>query len=383
MEDLAGTRPHKVIAIISSQAFSIVNFRGTLIRDLVANKFMVYALAPDFDEPLRRQVVQLGASPVDMSMSRTGINPLRDTLDTARLACLLRRLKPDVCLSYFIKPAIFGTLAAFLAKVPKRVVMIEGLGYIFTDSGEPLPWRRRLLKFIVEHLYRIGLSKADSVIFLNKEDTTEFISKNIVSDTKAVLIDGIGIDLKEWLPAPAVIYPVTFIMVARLLREKGVNEFAEAARRVKAIHPQARFILLGGMDLNPGGLKENEVRRWVAEGILEWPGHVEVKPWVAQSSVFVLPSYYREGLPRSTLEAMAMGRAVITTDTPGCRETVVDGVNGYLVAVRNPLALASAMLRFADEPELIVSMGNASRRLAEERFDVQKINQTLQNLLVG
>ena len=165
-------------------------------------------------------------------------------------------------------------------------------------------------------------------------------------------------------------------LVAHLLREKWVEDYAAAARLVKQQHPQARFILLGGLDENPGSITQAEVQTWVDEGVLEWPGHSAVPPWLAQTSVFVLPSY-REGVPASTQEAMAMGRAIITTDVPGCRETVVDGDNGFLVPVRDPQALAQAMLRFINQPELIARMGVRSRQMAEEKFDVHKVNARL------
>jgi glycosyltransferase involved in cell wall biosynthesis len=171
--------------------------------------------------------------------------------------------------------------------------------------------------------------------------------------------------------------PVTFMLAARMLREKGIVEYAKAARIIKQKHPDTRFILLGSLDTNPGGLSHAEIDGWVAEGILDWPGHVhDVQDWLAQTSVYVLPSY-REGVPRSTQEAMAMARPIITTDAPGCRETVVDGTNGFLVPVRNADALAKAMERFILQPDLIEKMGQASRSMAEERFDVRKINQVI------
>lgn len=363
----------KTIAIITSQAFSLVNFRGPLIRELVARQVKVFALAPDFDDEQRRAILELGAQPVDFSLARTGMNPLRDGLDTIRLALLLRRLRPDVTLGYFIKPVIYGTLAAWVARVPRRVGMIEGLGYVFTPSGNSMTWRRQWLQRAVSGFYKLSLAKAHKAIFLNPDDINEFVGKGLVEENKVANLGGIGVDLDEWFPVPVVQKPMTFLLVARLLREKGIVEYAEAARRVKAIHPAARFVLLGGLDPNPGGLSRAEVESWVNEGLLEWPGHVPVKPWLAQASVYVLPSY-REGVPRSTQEAMAMGRPVITTDAPGCRETVVEGENGFLVPVRDPEALAKAMLRFIENPQLVETMGRASRALAERRFDVNKVN---------
>lgn len=370
----------KSIVIISSQAFSLINFRGQLIGDLVRADIKVFALAPDYDASLREQVVKLGAEPIDFRISRTGMNPLHDICDTFRLASLLRKLRPEVMLGYFIKPVIFGTLAAWMARVPRRIAMIEGLGYVFTPAGVSLPLHRQVLRTVVSLLYRFSLSRARRVIFLNRDDIDEFVQRDIVNRSKIVHLKGIGVDLNKWVFVPPVCAPVTFILVARLLREKGVHEYVAAARRIKAVDASVRFVLLGGLDLNPGGLAESEVRAWVDEGLLEWPGHVDVAPWMAQASVFVLPSY-REGLPRSTQEAMAMGRAVITTDVPGCRETVVDGVNGFLVPARDENALAQAMRKFVKDPSLIASMGRESYQMAVDRFDVHVINRQLIEVL--
>ena len=363
----------KTLAIISSQAFSVVNFRGPLIRALVLSGARVYALAPDYDEAIRQQVIAMGAEPVDFELSRAAINPARDIVDTFRLTQLLRKLRPDVTLGYFIKPVIYGTLAAWIAGAPRRIALIEGMGYVFTLSGNDFSIRRRLLRWTVSLMYRVSLACAHKVIVLNNDDIEEMARGGLANPAKIVHLDGIGVDLEKWSLAPAVTAPITFILVARLLREKGVFEYLAAARIVKKQAPTARFILLGAADLNPGSLHPSELQGWVDEGVLEWPGHVDVKPWLCQASVFVLPSF-REGLPRSTQEAMAMGRAVITTDVPGCRETVIDGMNGFLVPARDHSALADAMMKFVDNPSLIVTMGQSSHQMAIDRFDVHKIN---------
>jgi glycosyltransferase involved in cell wall biosynthesis len=367
-------------ALITSQAFSLSNFRGPLISVLVAKGIEVLAIAPDYDESTRASVRAFGAVPIDCSFSRTGINPIHDGLNTLRLALLLRHLRPDVTLCYFIKPVIFGTVAAWLASVPRRVAMIEGLGYVFTDSGKRQPLLRKLLRSLVSTLYRFALARAHKIIFLNSDDINEFVSAGLVQEAKVIKLGGIGVDLADWPLTKPFNQPITFLLVARLLREKGILEYVEAARLVKSHYPEVRFVLLGGLDTNPGSLGQSEVQAWVTEGLLEWPGHVAVKPWLVQASVFVLPSY-REGVPRSTQEAMAMGRAVITTNAPGCRETVDEGVNGILVPVRDVPALANAMLRFVETPALIATLGLESRRLAEERFDVCKINARLLTIL--
>lgn len=373
----------KRMAIISSQAFSLVNFRGPLIRELTAQGVGVVALAPDYTPELRSQVQALGAEALDYSLDRAGMNPIRDAVDTLRLARILRRIRPQVTLGYFAKPVVFGTIAAWLACVPLRIAMIEGLGYAFMHDETARSMPRRLLRRIVTGLYRFALGKAARVILLNKDDVRDLCDAGVLAASKAILIPGIGVDLDAFRPAPVVAEPLTFMLVARLLREKGVYDFVEAARTVRGLHPNVRFVLVGGKDANPGSVSDEQLTAWQAEGVIEWTGPVpDVRPYLASASVFVLPSYYREGVPRSTQEAMAMGRPVITTDAPGCRETVDEGVNGFLVPVRRPAALAQAMQCFIAEPSLIATMGAASRRLAEERFDVRRINRQMLAALV-
>jgi glycosyltransferase involved in cell wall biosynthesis len=369
------------IALIGNQAFSLLNFRGPLIEDLVAAGAQVFAFAPDYDAAARERVRALGAEPVDFSISRSLGNPVYELRDIVRLAQAFRRFRIDVSFSFIVKVTIYATLAARLVGVPRRAAMIEGLGFAFIEEEGSASWRKRLIRQVVVTLGRLSLPMARPLIVLNPDDQEMVVRLRWAKPEHVVCLGGIGVDLDQWRPAPPVTEPLTFLLAARLLREKGIVEYVEAAQRVKARHPQVRFVLLGGLDDNPGALTEGEVRRWVQEGTIEWPGHVEVKPWLAQASVYVLPSYYREGVPRSTQEALAMGRPVITTDAPGCRETVVDGENGFLVPVRDVEALAERMLWFVEHPEAIGPMGVQSRRLAEERFDVRQINRRLMALL--
>jgi glycosyltransferase involved in cell wall biosynthesis len=365
------------IAIITSQAFSVWNFRGPLIRALTDQGVIVYALAPDFDDLSRKRVRELGAVPIDYILMRTGMNPVHDISAFFNLLQLLKRLSPDVALAYFIKPVIYGSIAAWQARVPKRFSMIEGLGYVFMEDTESITWKRRMLRCVISYLYKFSLSFNKKVFFLNKDDIHQFVVKGIVNEKKVVRIDGIGLNLAYYMFMSSVLRPITFILIARMLREKGVYDFVEAARQVRLRYPAVRFLLVGGVDQNPGSLTETELRSWVNEGLVEWPGHVtDVRPWFAQSSVFVLPSY-REGMPRCSQEAMAMGRPVITTDSIGCRETVEDGINGFIVPVRDPASLARAMIRFIESPDLIEIMGREGRRIAEERFDVHVINRQI------
>lgn len=365
------------IAILVSEASSLIHFRGPLIKLLASRGIRVLALAPNYTPDTRIQVEAIGAEPVDFSLSRTGTDPFRDVRDMLSLVRLFRQLRPDVALSYAVKPILYGSLAAWWAGVPRRFGLFAGLGYVFmseTDSGS---LKHRLLRRIVSRLLKFSIGKTDNIFFQNVDDLNELHRLGILPRDKGMLIGATGVKLDEWTIAPPVTRPVTFLLAARLLREKGILEFAKAARRVRASHPDTRFILLGKFDSNPSGLTPEEVQGWVGEGLLEWPGHVPVQPWLEQASVFVLPSYYREGVPRSIQEAMAMGRPVITTNAPGCRETVIDGQTGFLVPPRDVDALTERMLRFIDTPDLVAKMGLASRQLVEDRFDAEIINQKL------
>jgi glycosyltransferase involved in cell wall biosynthesis len=370
------------IAIISSQAFSLVNFRGSLIRSMTERQIKVYAVAPDFDGVMRERVSVLGAQAVDCSFSRGGTNPLRDLIDIIKLTRLLRTLAPDVTLAYFIKPVIYGSIASWLARIPMRFAMIEGMGYAFADDASSYSGLRRVLRWLVAHLLRFAVRRNNRVFVLNQDDVALLIAEKMATEAQIVYLDGIGVDLEHYALAEPVVDPMTFVLMARMLREKGVYEFVEAARHVRMLYPRTRFLLVGGVDLNPGSITEAELRSWVEERLLEWPGQAtDVRPWLAQASVFVLPSFYREGLPRGSQEAMSMGRPVITTDWVGCRETVEDGVNGFLVPVRDSRALAQAMIRFVQSPMLVEEMGRAGRLIAERRFDVRPINARIMQVL--
>jgi glycosyltransferase involved in cell wall biosynthesis len=369
--------------ILSSNAKSIFNFRGHLIKRLVDNGYDVIALAPDYNAQSRLLLWNIGAKPVDCYLTRASINPFHDLIHTLKLAWQIWRIKPDSILCYSIKPVIFGGLAAFLARVPNRVMMIEGLGYIYTYDTSELGIMRRVLRKGVNLLYKLSLSLQQKVIFLNQDDINDFVGEGLVDPHKTVKLGGIGVDLEEWTIDKGSWPPevITFTFVGRLLKEKGVYEFIKAAELVKTSHPEVRFLMLGDIDQNPGSLSEGDLIYSVQSGLIEWPGYVDIKGWLSSTSVFVLPSY-REGVPRSTQEAMAMGLPVITTDVPGCRETVVDGINGFLVAPRDYVALTKAMEKFIEAPSLINKMGKESRRIALESFDVNRINDRLTGIIM-
>lgn len=373
----------KKITLISQNASpGLIIFRKELIQTLSAQGHKVYCFAIDFTDATREQVKSLGGIPVDYSLNRTGLNPLRDIRDTWALSRLLKEINPDLMFSFFAKPVIYGSLAAKLAGVPKRVGMLEGLGFTFTEQPFPLPFKTKLIRWVQVQLYRLSVPLLDKIIFLNPDDPKDLLEKYGIKAKQMEVLGAIGLDLTNY----AFVQPGTskhrFIFIGRLLAEKGINEYIGAARLVKQQYLDAEFVVLGGLDEgNPGGLKKAQLEALIEENIIIYPGHVnDVPHWIAEASVFVLPSY-REGVPRSTQEAMAIGRAVITTDVPGCKETVEHGVNGFIVPKWDEKALAEAMIKFIEQPELIEKMGLESYRIAQDKFDVAKVNQRLLNML--
>lgn len=373
--------PFQRLGLISSQAFSICNFREDLVRVMVRQGVTVFALAPDFDESTLLKVKALGATPVSYFLERSGTNPLSEIRSVLSLYCCLRRLGVDATFSFFIKPVLYGGIASWLAGVPLRYSMIEGAGFIYSEEAQH-SLRRRLLRWVVTRLLRFCMRLSRRVFLLNRDDAELFVTSGLWRSGKVVQLPGVGVDLDRFSYSPPVYCPMTFVLVARLIKEKGVYDFIAAARTLRANGVVARFLLLGAVDECPGAVPLEKLARWVAEGLVEWPGHVSnIKDWVASASVFVLPSYYREGLPRSIQEAMSLGKPIITTDWVGCRDTVQHGVNGFLVPVRSPELLAEAMLRFVQHPSLVERMGRASRHLAEQRYDVSIINGALLSAL--
>ncbi|WP_435988091.1 glycosyltransferase family 4 protein [Sulfitobacter sp. SH22] len=364
------------ILILASYAPSLVNFRGPLIETLIDMGHTVIAAAPDFTEPLHEDLRSIGAISHEIAVSRNGISVLGDIRYCLNIYRLIHEHQPDLLFSYTIKPNIWGAFAAAMAGIAS-ISMVTGLGAAFTVSDAPQNAKKRLAFSIARRLYRWSSSLNKCLIFQNPDDLQDFIDVGCLRDpSKATLVHGSGVDLSHFSPAPSVRKPV-FLMIARLLRNKGVLEYAAAAEILRVRHPDACFRLIGPLDPGIDGIDSADLQAWVAAGTIDYAGAVEdVRPHLADAMVYVLPSY-REGTPRSVLEAMATGRAIITTDAPGCRETVQEGVNGFLVPVRDSVALAAAMEKFIIEPELIDRMGTQSRRIVTEKYDVHKVNAVM------
>lgn len=363
------------ICLVTSYSQSAVNFRSELIRELVSLGHDIYVLAPDHSVATRNALAALGAKTVHYPLERSGMSLTADIRSFLSLFFHFSRYRYDVILSYFLKPNIWGIFAASLARIPRRICMVEGLGYAFTSigttpiSGKSL-LRKRLLKRAISCLYAASFRLSHHIIILNNDDLLELSDKCRLPKQRVLVLGGIGVDLSIWRPTYSYPQDVTFLMVARLLREKGVFEFLQAAEMLKRDFPNASFILLGDVDQNPGSISVSDIMPWTTSGIIDYRGHVDdILSQLQSSSVFVLPSY-REGVPRSSQEALSVGLPVITTDVPGCRETVVHGQNGFLVPPFDPIALYRAMATFLHDPSTIYSMGLNSRSLAETRFDV-------------
>ena len=372
------------IVFIGTVASSFYGFRSDLIHELTKLGHSVYAFTSEGNLEDFNKIRSLGAIPIAYQLKRGGLNPFTDIKSTFLLALKIKKLQPDLVFSYFAKPVIFGTLAAKLARVPKIIGMLEGLGYSFTEQPEGLSKKIKIIKLVQVLLYKITLPKLDKLILLNTDDRKDLLDNYSINVKNVEILGGIGLNLKTYAYSniSSTKNCIKFIFVGRLLKEKGIHDFVNAAIIVKELYPNTQFTILGSIDhSNLGRLKQSELDYLIDSGIINYPGQVDnVQEWIANHHVFVLPSY-REGVPRSTQEAMAIGRPVITTDVPGCRETVIEGVNGFIVEKWDPKALAEKMIYFIENPEQIETMGVESYKIAQEKFDANKVNQRLLKMI--
>lgn len=368
--------------LIASYLPSVLNFRGKLLEAIATKGYEIHILTPDtqqFQDDCQT-LTQLGYHIHNISMQRAGTNPIADAKTLKALYTTIKAIKPDYVLSYTIKPVVYGTLAARMAKVPHIFAMITGLGYAFQTADNQPPSTTQKL---IYSLYKKALQYCQKIIFQNSDDRALFRQLQLMPDNMpTVLVNGSGVNLAQFevmeLPQDeqGKIKP-SFLLIARLLKDKGVQEYIEAAKLIKQQYRDTEFHLVGWIDENPNSINQSQLDDWINQGIVKFWGKLgDVRPAIAACSVYVLPSY-REGTPRTVLEAMAMGRAVITTNAPGCKETIIDGENGFLVPVKSVKELAVAMEKFIIQPSLIESMGQASQKIAIEKFDVQKVNETM------
>jgi len=365
----------RTIVLSANSDWNIANFRQGLIRGLRSAGYEPVVIAPQ-DPAADKRMRDLAVERIPLHIDRAGLNPLADFRLLLKYRSLLQQLRAAAYLSYTIKPNIYGSFAAASLGIP-AIPNVSGLGTAFIQGGG--------LQRFVTWLYRIGFARAPVVFFQNQEDSDLFVSRRIVRLAQSKVLPGSGVDLDRFSPKPLPEGGPVFLFIGRLLRDKGVVEFVEAARNLRSEFPGARFQLLGGLDEgNRTGIRANELAAWVGEGVVEYLGTTDdVRPFIAGATTVVLPSY-REGLPRSLLEAAAMARPLIASDVPGCRQVVDDGTNGFLCAARDASALANRMRRLAHLPRpQQIAMGEAGRSKVQERFSEAFVVQAYLDVLAG
>ncbi|WP_338911165.1 glycosyltransferase family 4 protein [Mycetohabitans rhizoxinica] len=350
------------VVLVANTLWSIVIFRPGLLRTLVRMGVDVVVMAP-VDDTLPR-ARELNVRVIPLELSAKGTNPLRDLMLVRTLVTRYRALKPDLVFHYTIKPNIYGSIAAKLAGVP-CIAVTTGLGYAFVNTN--------LVARVAKALYRFAFRFAREVWFLNGDDRQDFVAQRLVDPAKTQVLPGEGIDLAHFAPRAASVSDghVRFLLIARMLWDKGVGEYVEAARLVRAVYPQAVFQLLGATDVaNPSAISAEQMRTWVAEGVIEYLGTTQdVRDIIARADCLVLPSY-REGVPRTLLEGAAMAKPLVATKAIGCREVVVDGENGLLCAPRDAADLARKLQHIIEMgPDARATMGARGRRMVEQRYD--------------
>ena len=357
--------------IIGAFPSSLINFRGDLIRAAAEQGFDVSAMAAPGDLMTAQQLESEGVQYRTYPVQRNGLNPTADLTTYWQLCRAFREIRPDIALAYTIKPVIWGGIASRKVKSSRFFALITGLGFAFQHGGIS----KKIFCMSICMLYRFALKNAEGVIFQNHNDRDTFIERGIVPAAKCHIVHGSGVNTEIFSASRLPDGPPRFLVIARLLGDKGIREFHAAAQIVRRSFPSAEFEIVGPEDRTRNGIPIQEIQEWHDAGTIHYSGSTsDVRPFISKCHVYVLPSYYLEGLPRTLLEALAMGRPILTTDAPGCRETVEAGVNGFLVPKKNAEALAERMIWLIENRDQWQAMGNSSRRIAEEKFDVRKIN---------
>jgi len=362
------------IAIISPKNRTIYNFRGDLIKEMIRLGHSVFVTGPNHIDV--EKIESLGATFTCIPLEKNGLNIFDDIKYFFKLRSFLKKNKIDISLGYTIKPVIYGSIAARLANVKHISALVTGAGYLFTANT----LKSRLLKIIAKFLYRIGFSCAHHIIFQNPDDRDEFIENSLLKKEKCFVVNGSGVNMNQFKPS-TLPSQLTFFMLGRIMISKGVREYLSAAKIIKEKYPNIRFMLLGAIENIQDSLTMSEIQPFIDNDIIEFFGETSnVTAFYAKTSVFVLPSY-REGTPRTVLEAMAMKRPIITTNAPGCRQTVLNGKTGFLVPIKDTAALAEKMEWMINHPDQIASMGEAAYQHCKDTYDVIHVNQNMLKIM--
>ena len=356
--------------LISPKNRTAYNFRGDLIKEIQSRGYEVIVTGPNQDN--MDKIMDLGVKFVEIPMNKNGLNPMADIRYLRSLIKLAKKEQPVAVLGYTSKPVIYGSIAAKIARVPHKAAMVTGAGYAFTAKTT----KAKVIRVIMSILYKCAFWCCDTAIFQNNDDAREFVHNHLVKQEKCIVVNGSGVNTEQF---PVAEYPsqITFFMLSRVMYSKGIREYLEACTIVKQRYPHVRCMLLGACEDIQDSLSREALQPYIDNGIIDYYGETDrVTDYYRQCSVYVLPSY-REGTPRTVLEAMSMGRPIITTDAPGCRETVIDGETGFLVPVQNSTAVAEKMIEFIKHPEKILTMGAASAKYCRQKYDVHIVNQSM------
>ena len=362
----------KKIAVLSSHTPSLFWFRLDMMKSFINCGYEVHAIGNEEEKDWKDKFLQEGVHYHQIFVERNGTNPIRDLKTLSSIKHILKDIMPDKIFAYQAKTVIYGGIVAEQLGIREFYPLIAGVGSVFLKNDS----KTKLVRAVMEKEYYISMKKSPAIFFQNHDDEKIFRENRIIDKQRIVMIPGSGVNINRFQTLP---FPNTFafLCISRLIRDKGVYEYLEASRQVKKAHPEVRFLLVGPYDSNPSAISPEELKTFLDDGSIEYFGEQEdVRPFFAQCNVFVLPSY-REGTPKTNLEAMACGRPIITTDAPGCRETVVDGENGYLIPVKDINALCEKMTWFIENPDSVVCMGHKGREWAESAFNVNIVNNII------
>jgi glycosyltransferase involved in cell wall biosynthesis len=343
-----------------------------MMKDFIKHGHSVIALGPEPEAEWKKQFFAENIIYKQFFVERNGINPFRDYKTYLDLKQFMKKERPDKVFAYQAKSLVYGSLAAKKNKNSEIYLLIGGLGSIFRGDG----LKNRILKKIMKIEYKTACKASKVVFFQNNDDKNEFLNNGLIKKEKTVVINGSGVNLDKFQPEDLPDSPA-FLFIGRLIKDKGVIEYLNACKLIKSEYPDTRCLLVGPFDSNPSALKPSDIQPFVDEQIVEYFGEQkDVRPYIKQCSTFVLPSYH-EGTPKTVLEAMAMGRSIITSDAPGCRETVIDGYNGYLVETKNIEQIVEKMKNLIENSETLKIMSTNSLKIVKGKYDVNLINQSI------
>lgn len=360
------------IAVLSSHTSSLLWFRMDMMKDFIKHGHSVIALGSEPQSDWELKFRENDIEYRQLFVERNGVNPFKDLKTFKELYQFMKEEKPDKVFAYQAKTVVYGSLAAKANGIKEVYPLIAGLGSVFRGEG----LKNKIIKIVMKMEYRAACKASKKVLFQNNDDKSEFVKNGLILEDKVVIINGSGVNLEKFKPEPLPEIPA-FLFIGRLIKDKGVMEYLEACKRIKTEYPEVRCLLVGPYDSNPSALQPEELKPYLEQNIIEYFGEQsDVRPYIKQCSTYVLPSYH-EGTPKTVLEAMAIGRPIITSDAPGCRETVTDGYNGFLVAIKDIDGLVKKMKILIQDTEMSKLMAKRSLKLAREKYDVNLINKSI------